>query len=200
MPEVPERAGGGCLLLAGSVSPVTARQVEHALRSGVQGLRLDVLALLDPKTREHEVERAVGFAMDRPAVRPGRSRSTRRRNRRRKPQRATEDRELGIDPMAVGLAIAGGQAEIAAHVIAETGLNRLIVAGGDTSSAVCYRLGLERHWVLEEVQTGVPLSLSEGPQTIVTVLKSGNFGTEDFFAHALAKVRGQGDAPDSPSR
>ena len=98
-------------------------------------------------------------------------------------------RDLGIDAMEVGLTIARGQAEIAARVIDQTGLNRLIVAGGDTSSAVCYRLGLDRHWVLEEVQTGVPLSLSEGPRTILTVLKSGNFGTEDFFQWALTRIR-----------
>jgi uncharacterized protein YgbK (DUF1537 family) len=93
--------------------------------------------------------------------------------------------------MAVGLAIARGQAEVAARVVAGTGLNRLIVAGGDTSSAICGRLGLEVHRVLEEIQTGVPLSLSSGGhQTLVTVLKSGNFGSLDFFAHALAGARG----------
>lgn len=185
---VPERTLAGCLILAGSVSPVTSRQVAHALRSGVRGFRLDVLSVLDPATREQEVARAVRAAADELLAgrdvmvytpsEPGDQAAARERGS-----------ELGIDHMEVGLAIARSQAEIAERVISETGLNRLIVAGGDTSSAVCLRLGLDLHWVLEEIQTGVPLSLSEGRRTIVTVLKSGNFGTEDFFAHALAKAR-----------
>jgi uncharacterized protein YgbK (DUF1537 family) len=188
VPPVPARALPNCLLLAGSVSPVTARQVAYALRSGLEGMELDVLALLDPSTREGEVNRAVEFALER--LHSGRDVMVHTPSAPEAQAQARErGRELGIDPLEVGLTIARGQAEVAARVIDETGLNRLVVAGGDTSSAVCYRLGLERHWVLEELQTGVPLSLSEGDRTLVTALKSGNFGTEDFFAHALARVR-----------
>jgi uncharacterized protein YgbK (DUF1537 family) len=188
VPAVPERVLPSCLLLAGSVSPVTARQVSHALRSGLEGLELDVLALLDPTAREQEVGRAVRFALE--GLRSGRDIMVYTPSEPGAQAGARErGGELGMDALEVGLTIARGQAEVAARAIDETGLNRLIVAGGDTSSAVCYRLGLERHWVLEEIQTGVPLSLSEGPRTLVTVLKSGNFGTEDFFQRALSGVR-----------
>jgi uncharacterized protein YgbK (DUF1537 family) len=188
VPAVPEPALANCLVLAGSVSPVTAGQVSHALRSGLEGLRLDVLALLDSGTRELEMERAVRFAVDR--LRSGRDVMIYTPSEPEAQAGARErGRELGIDALEVGLTIARGQAEVAARVIDETDLNRLVVAGGDTSSMVCYRLGLDTHWVLEEIQTGVPLSLSEGPRTLVTVLKSGNFGTEECVSHALARVR-----------
>jgi uncharacterized protein YgbK (DUF1537 family) len=102
---------------------------------------------------------------------------------------AEHAREIGKDRMESGLAIAGCVSEVAARVISSTGLNRLLVAGGDTSSVVCHRLGLEKHEVLDEIQTGIPLSLSTGERTLVTVLKSGNFGTEDFLVQAIARLR-----------
>ncbi len=187
--EAPEAVLSGCLLLVGSVSPVTAGQVSHALRSGLAGLRLDVLALLDPAAREAEVERAVGFALER-LGKGGDAMVYTPSDLQDQAQTRKRGKELGIDPMGVGMAIAEGQAEVAARVVEKTGLNRLIVAGGDTSSAVCRRLGLEQHVVLGEIQTGVPLSVSMGDRTLLTVLKSGNFGTKGFFARALERVRG----------
>jgi len=186
-PLVPAPLLPGCLLLAGSVSPVTAAQVAFALRTGLPGLRLEVLALLDPDTRDREVERAAAFALGQ--LRRGANVLVYTPSEPETQARARDlGTALGIDPMRVGMIIAEGQAEVAARVVAQTGLNRLLVAGGDTSSAVCRRLGLEVHRVLEEIQTGIPLSLSAGRQTMVTVLKSGNFGTEDFFTRAVGRV------------
>lgn len=187
-PRVPERTLDGCLILAGSVSPVTAGQVAWALDNGIEGIRLDATALLEAGGCGREVSRATAFVLER--LRGGRDALVYTPSAPEEQARARErGRELGIGQMEAGLAIAGCLAEIAARVIAASGLNRLVLAGGDTSSTICQRLGLDSHEVLGEVQTGVPISLSTGRQPLVTVLKSGNFGTPDFFGAALRAVR-----------
>lgn len=188
-PRVPRRAVDGCLVLAGSVSPVTASQVGFALSHGLDGLALDPVALQEDEGCGREVTRATSFVLER--LRDGRDAMIFTPQDAASQERAAEHAEqIGISRMESGLAIAGCVSEVAARVIAATGLNRLVVAGGDTSSTVCQRLGLEKHEVLEELQTGVPLSLSSGRQDLVTVLKSGNFGTEDFLLQALGRLKG----------
>ncbi len=187
-PEIPERRLPGCLILAGSVSPVTSRQVAAALSGGVPGFRLDVLALLEPGGCPDEVARACRFALERlgggddaMVYTPSDPETVAKAKAR--------GRELGIGHLEAGLAIARCMSEVGEAVVSQSGLNRLVVAGGDTSSTVCQRLGLEIHHVLSEIETGVPLSLSEGRRTLVTVWKSGNFGSEGFFARALEIIR-----------
>lgn len=88
-----------------------------------------------------------------------------------------------------------GRAEVAERVesffgglargLADLGIGRLVVAGGETSGAVVTALGLRAFDIGPEIAPGVPaLSTPEGALAIA--LKSGNFGGPDFFAKALA--------------
>ena len=81
-------------------------------------------------------------------------------------------------------------AEVTARVLADTRQNRLIVAGGETSAAVCARLGVDGMRVYKEIQPGLPscVSLNDPPRLLV--LKSGSFGKPDFFEQALEHLRG----------
>jgi len=67
-------------------------------------------------------------------------------------------------------------AEVTACALADTGQNRLVVAGGETSAAVCARLGINGMRVWKEIQPGLPscVSLNDPPRMLV--LKSGSFG------------------------
>jgi 3-dehydrotetronate 4-kinase len=87
-----------------------------------------------------------------------------------------------------------GRAEVAERVesffgglargLADLGVGRLVVAGGETSGAVVTALGLRAFDIGPEIDPGVPaLSTPEGALAIA--LKSGNFGGPDFFAKAL---------------
>ncbi len=69
----------------------------------------------------------------------------------------------------------------------DSGITRLITAGGETSGAVVEGLGFEALEIGPEIDPGVP-ALRAGPE-LVLALKSGNFGTEDFFEKA-AKALG----------
>ena len=62
------------------------------------------------------------------------------------------------------------------------GVTRLIAAGGETSGAVVEALAPDEMAIGPEIERGVPV-LRAGP-ALVLALKSGNFGTEDFFAKA----------------
>ena len=74
---------------------------------------------------------------------------------------------------------------VATRLVA-AGVRRLVVGGGETSGAVVAALGLRRFQIRAEIASGVPALLSEADPPMALALKSGNFGTEDFFAVALA--------------
>jgi len=74
-------------------------------------------------------------------------------------------------------------AEIA-HELVKRGVRRLIVAGGETSGAVLKRLGVQSLRVGPQIDPGVHWSISEGKVRLALALKSGNFGSDDFFSKA----------------
>jgi uncharacterized protein YgbK (DUF1537 family) len=93
----------------------------------------------------------------------------------------------------LGVAAAGQLVETALATLARAafaaGVRRFVVAGGETSGAVTQALGVSQLDIGAEIAPGVPwcYARSEG-QTIALALKSGNFGTESFFADALTKL------------
>jgi uncharacterized protein YgbK (DUF1537 family) len=64
----------------------------------------------------------------------------------------------------------------------------LVFAGGETSGALCRRLKLGALRVGRNIEPGVPLCYSLGRLRLPVVLKSGNFGGEEFYSKALAAV------------
>lgn len=65
------------------------------------------------------------------------------------------------------------------------GVRRLLVAGGETSGAVVGALGVEGLAIGPEIDPGVPWTFSIGEPSLALALKSGNFGTPDFFTKAF---------------
>ena len=86
-------------------------------------------------------------------------------------------------------------AKIAQGLI-ELGVGQLIVAGGETSGAVVKALGISGLRIGPEIDPGVPWTTgitAKGNETpkhtpIALALKSGNFGTPDFFLKAWNKL------------
>ena len=70
------------------------------------------------------------------------------------------------------------------------GVRRLIVAGGETSSAVVGALSVTAMQIGPEIDPGVPLLVTDGEPKLALVLKSGNFGAPDFFARARTMLDG----------
>ena len=72
-----------------------------------------------------------------------------------------------------------------ARGLVASGVRRLVVAGGETSGAVVGALGVEGLAIGPEIDPGVPWTFSIGEPALALALKSGNFGTPDFFTKAF---------------
>ena len=60
-------------------------------------------------------------------------------------------------------------------------IGALVSAGGETARAVLLAFGATGLRLRGEIETGVPLSLSEGSRPLLVVTKAGAFGTDDTF-------------------
>ncbi|MEP0233109.1 3-oxo-tetronate kinase [Roseibium sp.] len=84
---------------------------------------------------------------------------------------------------AVASAIEDLFANLAA-ALSQSGVRRIVVAGGETSGAVVSGLGVSGLEIGPRIAAGVP-ALKVVGQPISLALKSGNFGGPDFFKEAL---------------
>jgi uncharacterized protein YgbK (DUF1537 family) len=79
-----------------------------------------------------------------------------------------------------------------ARGLVRRGVRQLIVAGGETSGACVQALGLAQMRIGSQIDPGVPwcFAASEvAPEGLHLTLKSGNFGTADFFSKAFAQLQ-----------
>lgn len=74
-----------------------------------------------------------------------------------------------------------------AKILVTKGCRRLVCAGGETSGAIVTALGLRVLRIGPEIDPGVP-TLTADALGLRLVLKSGNFGSPDFFAKAAAML------------
>jgi uncharacterized protein YgbK (DUF1537 family) len=178
----------GILVVAGSLMPQTAAQIEHLRQKGTSCFRLDTLQLFDPVQREAHIA----------SLSTDISTSLRTNNDTifhspNDPHALEMTSRVGmahsVSPTETSRLVSEALAEVTARVLVDTGQNRLIVAGGETSAAACSRLGINGMRVWKEIQPGLPscVSLNDPPRMLV--LKSGSFGKPDFFERALEHLR-----------
>ena len=74
----------------------------------------------------------------------------------------------------------------------DRGVDRFVVAGGETSGAVVRGLGIAGGIVGERVDEGVAWLYATGPRPLALLLKSGNFGAPDLFVRATDPGRAWG--------
>ena len=79
-----------------------------------------------------------------------------------------------------------------ARGLVELGVRQLIVAGGETSGACVEALGISQLQIGPQIDPGVPWchaqSSASAQQGIHLALKSGNFGSDDFFTKAFTML------------
>ena len=75
-----------------------------------------------------------------------------------------------------------------AHTLWKGGFDQIISAGGETSGAIVSALGVKALRICPEIAPGVPWTDSLGTAPLALALKSGNFGTEDFFEVAFGML------------
>jgi 3-dehydrotetronate 4-kinase len=171
--------GGPAACLAGSCSQATLQQIAKA-EQAMPVLHLDPDQIIAGKD---EARRALSWARERLAEGPLliASSST--------PEEvAALQARHGRD--AAGHAIEQAMADIAEGLV-QSGVRRLVVAGGETSGAVVDRLGIPGFLVGAEIAAGVPVLRAVGVDggDMLLALKSGNFGAPEFFSDALTLMR-----------
>ncbi|HJQ62236.1 MAG TPA: 3-oxo-tetronate kinase [Burkholderiales bacterium] len=164
---------GSAAVLAGSCSAATQRQVA-VMKRQCDSFELDPIEL---RMRDDVVQQALAWACPRLGERPVLIYST------------ADAAAVAKAQAAVGRERAGELIEQAMGAIAKglvaAGARRLVVAGGETSGAVMTALGVEGLKIGPEIDPGVPWTVSLGARPLALALKSGNFGSDDFFMKAL---------------
>ncbi|TDS85155.1 3-oxo-tetronate kinase [Comamonas sp. JUb58] len=80
-----------------------------------------------------------------------------------------------------------------ARGLAELGVRQLVVAGGETSGACVQALGIAQMRIGGQIDPGVPwchAASPAAPEGLHIALKSGNFGSTDFFTKAFTCLQG----------
>jgi uncharacterized protein YgbK (DUF1537 family) len=177
-PGLPRPAPSGrALILAGSCSAATRGQVADA-STRLPSLRISPSELAaGSQSVAQMVSWAVGEQPDKPVM----IYSSAAPNAVRAAQE-----QLGREGAAeiVEQAMAG-----AATALVAKGFSRIIVAGGETSGAVVEALGVKVLAIGPEIDPGVPWTLSLDGPDVALALKSGNFGSQDFFSKAWGLLR-----------
>jgi uncharacterized protein YgbK (DUF1537 family) len=183
-----EDRGLGVLCTVGSLMPQTAEQVRHLQSSGVACMELDTLQLLEKEQGQALVERLTREAVN--LIRSGQDAVV---HSTHEPASVKETKAkaaaTGMSNIEVSRLVSRTLARITDNVLRETRADRLIVAGGDTSAAVCERLGIRGMKLWKEIQPGLPSCVSFTSPPLFLVLKSGSFGSADFLQLALDHLK-----------
>jgi uncharacterized protein YgbK (DUF1537 family) len=171
-------ASGFRAVVSGSCSLATNRQVEHFIASGRPALAIDPLRIAaGADVASEALDWAAPLIESGPVLvystaEPGAVKSVQGR--------------LGIEE--AGAMVERTIAAIARGLVG-LGVRQLVVAGGETSGACVQALGIAQMQIGPQIDPGVPWchAMSDAAEGVGLhiALKSGNFGTDDFFTKAF---------------
>ncbi|ANY66298.1 hypothetical protein BBD42_07320 [Paenibacillus sp. BIHB 4019] len=174
------------LVLSGSCSPITNMQIHEAVENGFRKLKVDVLELLDEKKSEavcerllHEVKKLwregsslILYTADGPE---DESIMLLHEELKRRGERVSSTGQL----------IGGTLGEIGKRLVEGLGIERLVLAGGDTSGFAALSMGIDALELVQRTAPGAPLcrgySRDRAVDRIEIALKGGQLGQPDYF-------------------
>lgn len=160
------------IILSGSGSDMTQRQVRFALSRGIHGERIRAQDISDPAAAARNMLARFTSGATVPMI-----------------YATAQPTDVTEAQVELGVVEAGERIEAFFECLAEQaradGYNAFVIAGGETSGAAVRGLGLSSMDIGAEVAPGVPWMQSED---IRIILKSGNFGQEPFFFDALSRI------------
>lgn len=161
----------GALLLAGSCSAMTLRQIHYYVSNGGFARQIKPAELIGGRQSaeglwqfalEHRAHNVLFYSSQAPD---------------------DMDEDLACSQAEISAILEKTMARLA-QLAVENGYKKIIVAGGETSGAVMKALDTNAYRIGESVAPGVPVLIPQNRQDMRLVLKSGNFGQEDFFSRA----------------
>lgn len=166
VPCAPPPRADRLLVLSGSCSPATARQIRTAMQAGFHGVHLHPSA---PAWPDAEREATTQLAAGRSVILYS---------------------ALGPDCRAQLVdrqRLAESMGQLLRNVIRASGVTRVLVAGGDTSSHAVRQLNLTALTFAAPLVSGAPLCRAHGWNgPLELVLKGGQMGSDDFFEKVLS--------------
>lgn len=162
---------GNAILLSGSCSQATLVQIGYYIQQGGKAYKIDVSRLLNKQLNLDEIWNFIESCSEPVLVYSSDT-----------ADHVQEMQRFGAEK--VSKALEEFTAALGAHAL-KKGINRIIVAGGETSGAVMLGLGYKNFLIGESVAPGVPVMTPLSNPAVRLVLKSGNFGSDDFFVRAL---------------
>ena len=172
-------------IVSGSCSVATQAQVAHFVKQGGQAYQLDPLAWPSNTAAEEIAEHVLAWAQALLAQGPVLVYSTADAEQVKSVQQARGTQQAGEHTEQVLAMVALG--------LVKLGVGQLVVAGGETSGACVQALGVTMLSIGAQIDPGVPwchapCALSSLDNVHLT-LKSGNFGSEDFFSKAFSALQ-----------
>lgn len=176
--------------VSGSCSPVTAAQIDWASRHGFVTERLNVAAALHADRRIAEVERVVRLAVS--ALQSGQSPLIYSATGPDDPAVtgfAAQAQAAGLPLAEANECVGQALAETMRQVVLRSEVQRLAIAGGDSSGTVAGALDITALTLSAQLVPGAPLCRvwSDTPRMdgVEVVLKGGQMGQADFFGQVL---------------
>jgi 3-dehydrotetronate 4-kinase len=174
-------AEGGRAIVSGSCSVATNQQVADFVDKGGAAFAIDPLQLA---AGEDVARAALAWAAERVESAPVLVYSS-----------AAPEAVRGVQQQ-LGVQNAGELVErtlaAVARGLVERGVRQLVVAGGETSGAAVQALGVEQLRIGPQIDPGVPwchaAATACGGAGVHLALKSGNFGSTDFFTKAFRQL------------
>ena len=171
---------GRAAVVSGSCSVATNAQVRHFREQGLPALQLDPMQL---GRGDEAVAQALAWCERQPTDSPLLVYATAEPAAVQRVQA-----ELGV--ARAGELVERALARIATGLV-ERGVRRLVVAGGETSGAVVQALAITQRAIGAQIDPGVPWTAARSSAArggwLHLALKSGNFGSADFFTKAFAQ-------------
>ena len=175
---------GRTLLLAGSCSSMTLKQIRCYKQRGLPCVKILPEQVISGKMTERRIREMTGTAGSGPVLFYSSD----------APEAVAAAAELGDGRIAEKLEQVMAELAVAAY---RQGITNLIVAGGETSGAVIQALGFQAFRIGGSAAPGVPVLIPFKDRQARLILKSGNFGGEDFFWTAVQTIEGKGEAPNA---
>jgi uncharacterized protein YgbK (DUF1537 family) len=186
VPSVP-KSEIGVLCAAGSLMPQTRRQIEKMKEHGYPAFELDTRLIFSERGGVH-IENLIEKTSR--LLKEGKDILIYTSN---EPEKVRETKRLGesagLDGIQVSRTVSNVLSQVVLRVVENTGAERLLLAGGETSAAVCKDLGIHALTVWKEIEPGLPSCISATSPRKLLVLKSGSFGKPDFFLQAIDHLR-----------
>jgi len=163
---------GKAIIISGSCSKATIEQCERFIADGGKAFKIDSIRLLYEKLTVGDLWNFVAENSDETVlIYSSESEENVRYNQRHGVKEISDSLEKAMAELA--------------ELVLKNGYTRIIVAGGETSGTVTQKLGFNSYLIGESVSPGVPIMIPTDNRNIRLVLKSGNFGEENFFLKAI---------------